>query len=134
MSPSLFWSQGGRAWEQLPDPAGQKNSAFFSRKVTARIRCQHSKYPRDTQRAVSLSPQCESSVTQGGRGLGPALGPVSKLQSCRDTDLENKCADTKGKDGGGGNWEIGIGTYILLILYIKYITNENILYSTENST
>ena len=73
-------------------------------------------------------------MTQGRRGLGPALGPVSKLQSYRDTDLENKCTDTKGKDGGGGNWEIGIGTYILLILYIKYITNENILYSTGNST
>ena len=32
------------------------------------------------------------------------------------------------------NWEIGIHTYILLILYIIYIANENPLYSTENTT
>ena len=39
--------------------------------------------------------------------------------------------DTKGENGGGGrNWEIGIDIYTLLILYI----NENILYSTGNST
>ena len=31
-------------------------------------------------------------------------------------------------------WEIGIGIYTLLILCIKYITNENLLYSTGNST
>ena len=34
--------------------------------------------------------------------------------------------------GGGINLEIGIDTHILL--YIKYITDNNDLYSTENST
>ena len=34
----------------------------------------------------------------------------------------------------GMNWEIGIHTYKLLILYIIYIANENPLYSTENTT
>ena len=29
------------------------------------------------------------------------------------------------------NWEIGTDIQILLILYIKYITNENLLYSKE---
>ena len=37
----------------------------------------------------------------------------------------------KGK-GGGSNQEIGINTYILL--YMKYITNKNILYSTGKYT
>ena len=32
------------------------------------------------------------------------------------------------------NWEIGIDIYKLLILCIKQITNENVLYSTGNST
>ena len=35
---------------------------------------------------------------------------------------------------GGMNWEIGIDIYTLLILCIKQITNENLLYSTGNST
>ena len=34
--------------------------------------------------------------------------------------------------GGGINWEIGIDIYTLL--YIKYITNKDLLYSTGNST
>ena len=34
--------------------------------------------------------------------------------------------------GGGINWEIGIDIYALL--YIKQITNKNLLYSTGNST
>ena len=34
---------------------------------------------------------------------------------------------------GGINWEIGIDAYTLL-LYIKQITNKNLLYSTGNST
>ena len=37
-----------------------------------------------------------------------------------------------GKGQGGINWEIGIGIYTLL--YIKQITNKNLLYSTGNST
>ena len=34
---------------------------------------------------------------------------------------------------GGTNLEIGIDTFTLLILYIKQIINESILYSTGNS-
>ena len=38
----------------------------------------------------------------------------------RDTDIENKCMDTKGesRDGGGGgmNWEIGIDIYTLICI------------------
>ena len=34
--------------------------------------------------------------------------------------------------GGGINWEIGIDIYMLL--YIKQVTNKNLLYSTGNST
>ena len=37
-----------------------------------------------------------------------------------------------GKAGGGINWEIGIDIYTLL--YIKQITNKDLLYSTGNST
>ena len=33
---------------------------------------------------------------------------------------------------GGINWEIGIDIYTLL--YIKYITNKDLLYGTGNST
>ena len=40
----------------------------------------------------------------------------------------------RGKGGGRRNWEIGIDTYTLLILCIKQTTNENLLYSTGNST
>ena len=39
---------------------------------------------------------------------------------------------TKEERGGGINCEIGIDIYILL--YIKQITNKNLLYSTGNST
>ena len=46
----------------------------------------------------------------------------------------NQCMDTKGERQSGWNWEIGIDLYTLLILCIKQITNENLLYSTENST
>ena len=48
------------------------------------------------------------------------------------TDVENKLTDTKGGMEGEMNWEIGIDVYTLLC--IKYITNENLLYSTGNST
>ena len=37
-----------------------------------------------------------------------------------------------GKGVGGINWEIGIDIYTLL--YIKYITNKDLLYGTGNST
>ena len=39
---------------------------------------------------------------------------------------------TRGKARGGINWEIGIEIYTLL--YIKQITNKDLLYSTGNST
>ena len=32
------------------------------------------------------------------------------------------------------NWEIGIYIYTLLVLCIKQMTNENLLYNTENCT
>ena len=51
----------------------------------------------------------------------------------RDTDIENKCMDIRGK-----RWwdelEIGIDIYTLLILCMKQINNENMLHSTGNST
>ena len=37
-----------------------------------------------------------------------------------------------GGKGGGINWEIGIDIYTLL--YIKLVTNKDLLYSTGNST
>ena len=53
----------------------------------------------------------------------------------RDIDVENKHMDTKGvKEGVGKNWEIGIDIFTLLILCIKQMTSENLLYSTGNST
>ena len=39
---------------------------------------------------------------------------------------------TGGKGGGGINWEIGIDIYTPL--YIKYISNKDLLYSTGKST
>ena len=38
--------------------------------------------------------------------------------------------ETKGGRWGGMNWEIGINIYVLLC--IKLIINENLLYSTGN--
>ena len=37
-----------------------------------------------------------------------------------------------GDKGEGINWEVGTDIYTLL--YIKQITNKNLLYSTENTT
>ena len=59
----------------------------------------------------------------------------------RDTDVESKVRDIKvGKvmnikagKSSWVNWETGINIYTL-ILRIKWITNENLLYSTGNST
>ena len=59
----------------------------------------------------------------------------SYLQSRnRDIDIEDKGMDTKGWVGGGRKWESGIDIYTLLILCITYLTNENLVYSTGNST
>ena len=56
--------------------------------------------------------------------------------------LRHRCREqTYGHQGGkvmggvgGMNWKIGIDMYTLLILRIKQMTNENLLYSTGNST
>ena len=53
----------------------------------------------------------------------------------RFTDIENKLMVTKGESmvrRGEINQEFGISTYILL--YIKWITNKDLLYSTGKST
>lgn len=44
----------------------------------------------------------------------------------RDTDVENKCMDTKGGRQWGRIWEIGMDTYTLLILFMKYMFNEKL--------
>ena len=40
----------------------------------------------------------------------------------------------KGKSCGVKNWEMFIDIYTLLILCLRYTTNENLLYSSGNST
>ena len=54
----------------------------------------------------------------------------SYLQSInRDTDVENKCTDTKaGRGGGGMDWKFGISRCKLL--YREWINNKVLLYST----
>ena len=53
-------------------------------------------------------------------------------QKSRLTVLENEFMVTGGKGGGGGiDWEFGIDMYTLL--YLKSITNEELLHSTGNS-
>ena len=53
----------------------------------------------------------------------------------RDTDVENKHMDTKGVEKGvGKNWETGNDVFTLLILSMKQVTNENLLYCTRNPT
>ena len=49
-----------------------------------------------------------------------------------EIDIENKPMVTKGKGGGGINQEFGINTYTLL--YIKQITNNDLLQSTGSYT
>ena len=57
----------------------------------------------------------------------------SYLQSRnRDIDVEIKHMGTKGEGGGEMNWEIE--TDIYTVLHIKEIINENLLYSTMNSS
>ena len=51
----------------------------------------------------------------------------------RNTDSENKYLDIKRERGSGKDWEIGMGTYTLLILCMKETTNEKLSYSTGNS-
>ena len=48
----------------------------------------------------------------------------------RHTNVQNKGMDTEGLEV----WdELGVGIDIYTLLYIKEITNENLLYSTRNS-
>ena len=42
--------------------------------------------------------------------------------------------DTEGESGGGRNWEVGIDIYMLLILCIEWVANEDLLCSTGSST
>ena len=46
----------------------------------------------------------------------------------RVTDVENKAIVLKGEKKEGMNWEIGIGIYTLL--YIKQVTNRDLLCNT----
>ena len=50
----------------------------------------------------------------------------------RDTDAEDKLMGAKQRGKGEVNWETGIDIQTLLCM--KQITNENLLYSTRNST
>ena len=46
-------------------------------------------------------------------------------------DIENRLVLTKGEGVGGGmEWEVGVSRY--KILYIEWINNKVLLYSTEN--
>ena len=47
----------------------------------------------------------------------------------RDTGIENRRMDTKGGSGGGVNWEVGIGTHTLLILWVEEVADEDTLHS-----
>ena len=51
----------------------------------------------------------------------------------RDTEKRSKVwtPREKGKKSGM-NWETGTDTYTILMLWMKRITNQNWLYSTEN--
>ena len=53
----------------------------------------------------------------------------SYLQN-RLTNKKQTYGYQRGKEGGGINWEIGIDIYTLL--YIKWVTNKDLLYSTGN--
>ena len=48
----------------------------------------------------------------------------------RFTDIENKPIVTKGESGGGINSEFGINRYTQI--YIKQISNKDLLYNTGN--
>ena len=53
---------------------------------------------------------------------------MNRFAGHRDTDVENKCMDTKGGkrwEAGEMNWENGIDIYTLIC--IKWITNKNLL-------
>ena len=61
-----------------------------------------------------------------------------RLQSCFCMQycllaIMTKEVKLRGVEGDGMNWETGTDTYTLLTLCTKYITNENLLYSSGNS-
>ena len=59
----------------------------------------------------------------------------SYLQSRnRDTDIQNKHVHEGGKRWSGKNQETGIDIYTVLILWIKYISDEKTPNRTGNST
>ena len=55
---------------------------------------------------------------------------TNKLIYKVETDLQNKLTVTGGKDGGSDR-EFGMDMYTLL--YLKWITNKDLLYSTWDS-
>jgi len=70
------------------------------------------------------------------RLVSASYHPVFKVTCAvtyiRISCVENKRDYQKGKRGGGINWEAGI--YIYTLLYIKEITNEDLLRSMGNAT
>ena len=57
---------------------------------------------------------------------------MNLIQNRKLTDPENELMDTKGEmQEGGINQELGINVHTPL--YIKYITNKDLLHSTGNS-
>ena len=49
----------------------------------------------------------------------------------RDTDIENKCMDTKGgRRVECGTWHLEIGINVCTLICIKQTASENLLYST----
>ena len=94
--------------------------------------CRHVNRPRDCHTERSKSEREKYRIISLICGI-QKNGTDEQLQSRnRDTDVENKLMYTKGGRGSGMNWEIGI--YIYTLVCIKQITNENLLYSTGNST
>ena len=55
-----------------------------------------------------------------------------KVNRNRHTDIENKFMVTKGEREGRINYEFGIDIYTLI--YIKEVTNKDLLYSTGDNT
>ena len=53
--------------------------------------------------------------------------------SNRDTDVEKEHMAMEG-EGGGMNWETEIDKYTPLILCLRQITNENLLYCIAQGT
>ena len=64
----------------------------------------------------------------------PSIHRPAQFKSCHSRitcDLENVLMVAGRKDGERDSWESGMDTYTLL--YLRRITNEDLLYSTWNS-